>query len=81
MAWIPMIPESEAEGELKDWYEILRDSWGGVDYIMKVHSINLPTLKGHYELYRSAMKGTPELSRRQREMIAVVVSTINQCHY
>ena len=48
---------------------------------MKVHSINLPTLKGHYELYRSAMKGTPELSRRQREMIAVVVSTINQCHY
>ena len=81
MAWIPMIPESEAEGELKDWYETLREPWGGVDYIMKVHSINLPTLKGHYELYRSAMKGTPELSRRQREMIAVVVSTINQCHY
>ena len=36
MAWIPMIPESEAEGELKDWYKTLKDPWGGVDYIMKI---------------------------------------------
>ena len=25
MAWIPMIPEDEAEGELKEWYDRLRD--------------------------------------------------------
>ena len=81
MAWIPMIPEDEAEGGLKGWYETLRDSLGGVDDIMRIHSINLPTLKGHYELYPSAMKGTPDLPRKQREMIVVVVSTINQCHY
>ena len=81
MAWIQMIPEDEAEGELKVWYDTLRDPQGGVDDIMRIHSINLPTLKGHYELYRSAMKGTPDLPHKQREMIAVVVSTINQCHY
>ena len=28
MAWIPMIPEDEAEGELKEWYDRLRDPWG-----------------------------------------------------
>ena len=45
-AWIPMIPEDEAEGELKEWYDRLRDPWGGVDDIMRIHSISLPTMKG-----------------------------------
>ena len=68
MAWIPMIPEDEAEGELKEWYDRLRDPWGGVDDIMRIHSISLPTMKGHYELYKSAMTGNPDLSRKEREM-------------
>ena len=81
MAWIPMINEGKAASELKDWYEKLREPWGGVDNIMKIHSLNVNTLKGHYELYLSAMKGTKDLSHKQREMIAVVVSNVNQCHY
>ena len=81
MAWIPMIKEDKAEAELKDWYDKLREPWGGVDNIMKIHSLNVNTLKGHYELYLSAMKGTKDLSQKQREKVAVVVSTVNQCHY
>ncbi|HIL17562.1 MAG TPA: peroxidase [Deltaproteobacteria bacterium] len=81
MAWVPMIPEDEAKGELKEWYDKLRDPWGGVDDILRIHSINLPTLEGHVALYHSAMKGTKDLLRKQREMIAVVVSIVNQCHY
>ena len=81
MAWIPMIQEDEAESELKEWYDKLREPWGGVDNIMKIHSLNFNTLKGHHELYLSAMKGTKDLSYFQREMIAVVVSNVNRCHY
>ena len=81
MAGIPMIKEDKAEAELKEWYDNLREPWGGVDNIMKIHSQNVNTLKGHYELYLSAMKGTKNLSYKQREMIAVVVSNVNQCHY
>ena len=81
MAWIEMIPEDEAENELKDWYDKLREPSGGVDNILRIHSINTSTLKGHYEFYSSAMKGSKDLSRKRREMIAVVVSTVNQCHY
>jgi len=81
MAWISMIPEDKAEGELKDWYDKLREPWGGVDNILRIHSIKTPTLKGHYELYHSAMKGSRDLTHKQREMIAVVVSSVNQCHY
>jgi alkylhydroperoxidase family enzyme len=81
MAWIPMIPEDKAGRGLKDWYNKLREPWGGVDNILRIHSISIPTLKGHFELYRSAMKGSRDLTHKQREMIAVVVSTVNQCHY
>ena len=81
MAWIPMIQEDKAEAELKEWYDNLREPWGGVDNIMKIHSLNVNSLKGHYEFYLTAMKGTKDLSYKQREMIAVVVSNVNQCHY
>ena len=81
MAWIPMIQEEKAESALKEWYDKLREPWGGVDNIMKIHSLNINTLKGHFEIYLSAMKGTKNLSHKQREMIAVVVSKVNQCHY
>ena len=45
MAWIPMIQEDKAEAELKEWYDNLREPWGGVDNIMKIHSQNVNTLK------------------------------------
>ena len=80
MAWIKMIPEDEAENELKDWYDKLCDPSGGVVNILHVHSINNSALKGHYELYISAMKGSKDLSRKRREMIAVVITIVNQCH-
>jgi hypothetical protein len=38
-------------------------------------------LRAHYDLYRTLMFGRSELSRAQREMIAVVVSKTNGCHY
>ena len=81
MAWIRVVSEREATGRLKEWYDKLTEPWGGVDNIMKIHSLNLRSLKGHYELYKAVMFGKSPLSRTQREMIAVVASATNQCHY
>ncbi len=81
MAWITMIPESEAQGELKTLYDRLTAPWGGVDHILKIHSLNPASLRAHYELYKTLMYGPSGLSRVQREMIAVVVSATNRCHY
>ena len=39
MAWINIIAEDEAQGELKGWYDKLREPWGGVDNILRVHSM------------------------------------------
>ena len=81
MAWIEMIPEEDAEGKLKEAYDQLIEPWGGVDNIMKIHSLNVRSLWAHFELYKTMMYGRSGLRRAQREMIAVVVSAINKCHY
>ena len=81
MAWINVINEEKATGSLKDQYNNLIEPWGGVDNILKIHSLNPESLDAHVRLYKMAMYGKSILHRREREMIAVVVSTINQCHY
>jgi uncharacterized peroxidase-related enzyme len=81
MAWIKMISEDEAEGDLKAAYDKLTEPWGGVDNIMKIHSLNVRSLWAHFELYKTVMFGRSGLSRVRREMIAVVVSAVNRCHY
>ena len=81
MAWIKVIDEDDATGRLAELYAKLVEPWGGVDNIMKIHSLNVPSLKAHFEIYKTLMRGRSDLSRAQREMIAVVVSSINHCHY
>ena len=39
------------------------------------------TLRHHYELYIELMRKRGPLSRIRREMIAVVISAENRCHY
>lgn len=81
MAWIKVIDEAEATGGLKELYGRNREPWGGVDNILKIHSLAPETLTAHLLLYKTLMHGPGELSRTQREMIAVVVSALNRCHY
>lgn len=81
MAWIEMIPEEDATGPLRKLYEKYLEPWGGVDHVLKIHSLNVKSMQTHYELYAHLMRGRSDLSRVQREMIAVVVSAANRCHY
>ena len=81
MAWIRMIRETEAEGELAESYELYREPSGRVDNILRIHSLNPPSLEGHYQLYRHLMRGPSGLTRVERELIAVAVSKENDCHY
>ena len=81
MAWIDIIDEENAEGSLKEQYDQLIEPWGGVDNILKIHSLNPESLAAHVQLYKTLMYGKSPLRRTAREMIALVVSAINQCHY
>ncbi len=81
MAWIKMLEESEAAGELKDIYESQRAQAGALANILKIHSLAPNTLAAHLALYSAVMHAPGDLSRAQREMITVVVSSVNGCHY
>lgn len=81
MTWIKMVPPEEATGKLAEYYNNVADKSGSVDHILQIHGLNPESLRTHYELYRSLMYGRSELSRAQREMVAVVVSVTNHCHY
>ena len=81
MAWIKIIQENNATGKLKELYDMYTEPWGGVDNIIKIHSLNVKSMKTHYDLYAHLMRGRSDLSRVQREMIAVVVSATNRCDY
>lgn len=51
------------------------------DNIVQIHSVHPAVMRAHYELYRELMHRPGPLSRRQRELIAVRVSALNECHY
>ena len=81
MAWIETVAEDAAQGELKSIYDAQRQQAGAVANILKAHSLSPAILEAHLRLYSAVMHAPGPLSRRQREMIAIVVSVMNECHY
>jgi alkylhydroperoxidase family enzyme len=81
MAWIQIIDVPEPGSDLHRIYEDQRRQAGAVANILKVHSIEPRVLTEHLHLYKTAMHTRGELSQRDRELIAVVVSRANNCEY
>ncbi len=81
MAYIRVTSESEAEGELGRLYQEARARAGKVFGIVRVMSLAPRQLRASMTIYREVMFGESPLTRAQREMLAVVVSRANDCHY
>ena len=81
MAWINVVNEEDATGNLRTLYDKYSEPLIGVDNILKIHSLNPKSLRTHYDLYAHLMRGRSPLSRVQREMIGVVTSAVNRCKY
>lgn len=81
MAWIKVIEELEADGELKKIYDAQGKKAGALANVLKIHSLAPRTLSAHMAFYEAVMHAPGDLSRARREMIAVVVSSLNHCHY
>jgi alkylhydroperoxidase family enzyme len=61
--------------------EVTDPVWQRVDWIMRIHALDEGSMNAHNVLYRQVMKGTATLRRVEREMLALVVSQVNDCHY
>jgi uncharacterized peroxidase-related enzyme len=76
-----LVGEDEATGELQGQYAAASERAGKVFNIVKAMSLNPNVLGASMGLYRAIMFGPSELSRAERELLAVVVSCANDCHY
>ncbi len=81
MSWIHEIAPEQAEGELKPLYRELEQRRGKVAHTLQVHSLRPAARRAHLQLYQDLLFASGGLSRREREMIAVVVSRENGCDY
>ena len=81
MSWIETIEEEGADDALRRAYEMVGATRGRVANILKAHSLRPEVMTAHFALYRVLMFGRSELTRAERETIAVSVSAANNCHY
>lgn len=81
MAWIRQIPDDDAEGRLARSYDAARGRAGDVAGIVRLMGLDARSLDGSMGFYVSLMKSPNALPPARREMIAAVVSNVNDCFY
>ena len=81
MAHLRLTDVDEATGPLKQEYDAAIGRAGKVFNIVKAMSLRPSVLHRSMELYKEIMHGSSGLSRQERELLAVVVSRTNDCHY
>ncbi|NCT10421.1 MAG: peroxidase-related enzyme [Flavobacteriia bacterium] len=81
MALIKTIEHHEATGRLKEIYDDLIQKRGKLAEVHKIQSLRPESIVKHIDLYMEIMFSKSELSRAEREMMAVVTSVANKCQY
>lgn len=81
MSWIRTVPIAEAEGMLLREYEAALKRAGKVFNVVSAQSLRPRVMRASLALYQALMIDEGALPRWQRELLAVVVSRANGCHY
>ena len=81
-AWIKMILDEQADGDLLDALALARTPHGTVDNVMRVHSLRPNTMRAHLALYRAALHDDGNtIPSWFQETISSYVSILNDCPY
>lgn len=76
---LPMVdPLPEAT---QKYFDICQDKLGMVPNVLTAHAFDIGKLNAFTALYNDLMLGDSNLTKLEREMIAVVVSAQNRCFY
>ena len=63
------------------YFDICQEKLGMVPNVLQAYAFNVDKLNAFTALYNDVMLADSGLSKLEREMIAVVVSSINKCYY
>jgi uncharacterized peroxidase-related enzyme len=81
LSWLRVPAEEDAPAGVKELYDKAIEKLGFVPNVLRIYALRPRHLELWNAFYDDLMRGDSTLTREQREMIAVVVSTVNRCHY
>ena len=81
LSWLRVPDESEIPPEVKELWKTPREKLGFVPNVLRIFALRPSHLLGWWGHYDQLLRGESGLTKAQREMIAVVVSTANDCYY
>ena len=73
--------EEDVPAEVKELWALPLEKLGFVPNVLRVFALRPKHLLGWWAYYDELLRGESGLTKAQREMIAVVVSVANRCHY
>ena len=76
---LPMVdPLPEAT---QKYFDVCQQKLGMVPNVLRAYAFDIDKLNAFTAMYNDLMLGDSNLSKLEREMIAVVVSSVNKCYY
>lgn len=76
---LPMV-DPLPEGTQK-YFQVCEEKLGIIPNVLKAYAFDIEKLNAFTAMYNNLMLAPSGLSKLEREMIAVVVSSVNRCHY
>ncbi len=76
---LPMV--DPLPGDTQNYFDVCQDKLGMVPNVLQAYAFDVEKLNAFTAMYNDLMLADSGVSKLEREMIAVVVSSINRCWY
>lgn len=81
LSWLRVPAKEDAPPAVKELFDKAEERLGFIPNVLRIYALRPRHLELWNAFYDDLLRGESTLTREQREMIAVVVSTTNRCHY
>jgi uncharacterized peroxidase-related enzyme len=75
------LKQAKLSPQIKAYFDKCSEKLGFVPNVLRAYSFDIPKLQTFLDLYNDLMLAPSGLSKLEREMIAVAVSSANRCYY
>jgi uncharacterized peroxidase-related enzyme len=75
------LPEPELNESMQAYFDKCMEKLGFIPNVLKAYAFDMKKLEAFAAMYNDLMLGPSGLSKLEREMIAVAVSSQNRCYY
>ncbi|MEQ5872358.1 peroxidase-related enzyme [Sagittula sp. NFXS13] len=76
-----LLPVDPLPEQTQKYFDICEEKLGMVPNVLRAYAFNIDKLNAFTTLYNDLMLADSGLTKLEREMIAVVVSSVNKCFY